>query len=80
MISLFWRVGIGEVRGMSIRLSRFFNRGLLASIKLLFHLPYRHLEGFAMGLSRYVDMLAAPDYTTLDRRVNRLDEKGIEPT
>ena len=46
---------------------------LLASIRLLFHLPYRQLEGFTRGLSKYVEGLAAPDYTTLDRRVNRLD-------
>ena len=47
---------------------------LLASMRrLLFHLPYRQLEGFTRGLSRYVDGLRAPDYTTLDRRVNRLN-------
>lgn len=46
---------------------------LLASIRQLFHLPYRQLEGFTRGLSKYVDGLAAPDYTTLDRRVNSLD-------
>jgi len=46
---------------------------LLASIRLLFYLPYRQLEGFARGLSKYVDGLAAPDYSTLNRRVNRLD-------
>ena len=46
---------------------------LLASIRLLFHLPYRQLEGFTRGLSRYVEGLSAPDYTTLDRRVNRLN-------
>jgi len=46
---------------------------LLAFIRLLFHLPYRQLEGFTRSLSRYVDRLKAPDYTTLDRRVNRLN-------
>ena len=46
---------------------------LLASIRLLFHLPYRQLEGFTRGLSKYVDGLAAPDYATLNRRVNRLN-------
>jgi len=41
-------------------------------IRLLFHLPYRQLEGVSLGcLSRYVEGLAAPDYTTLDRRINR---------
>ena len=46
---------------------------LLASIRLLFHLPYRQLEGFTSGLSKYVEGLTVPDYTTLDRRVNSLD-------
>jgi len=46
---------------------------LLASIRLMFHLPYRQLEGVTRGLSKYVDGLTAPDYTTLDRRVNRLN-------
>lgn len=46
---------------------------LLASIRLLFHLPYRQLEGFTRGLSKYVEGLMAPDCTTLDRRVNRLN-------
>lgn len=32
---------------------------LLALIKLLFHLPYRQLEGFIRGLSRYIDGLMA---------------------
>jgi IS5 family transposase len=46
---------------------------LLASIRLILHLPYRQLEGFTRALSRYVEGLAAPDYTTLNRRVNRLN-------
>jgi len=46
---------------------------LLASMRLLFHLPYRQLEGFTRGLSKYVDGLAAPNHTTLDRRVNGLN-------
>lgn len=46
---------------------------LLASMRLLLHLPYRQLEGFTRGLSKYVEGLAVPDYTTLDRRVNRLN-------
>jgi len=57
---------------------------LLAPIRLLFHLPYRQLEGFARGLSKYVRGLVAPDYTTLDRRVNRLnlsiDEALVDPS
>ena len=46
---------------------------ILTSIRLLFHLPYRQLEGFTRGLSKYVEGLAAQDYTTLNRRVNRLN-------
>jgi len=45
----------------------------LAVVRYLFFMPYRQLEGFTRGLSRYVDGLAAPDYTTLNRRVNRLN-------
>ena len=40
---------------------------LLASIRLLFHLPYRQLEGFTRVLSRYVEGLRAPDNTALNR-------------
>jgi IS5 family transposase len=45
---------------------------LLGFIRLLFHLPYRQTEGFVEALSRYMDGLTAPDYTTLNRRLNRL--------
>lgn len=46
---------------------------LSESIRLLFHLPYRQFEGFARTLSKYVDGLKVPDYTTLNRRANRLN-------
>jgi len=46
---------------------------LLGFIRLLFHLPYRQTEGFIRALSRYVEGLQPPDYSTIDRRVNRLD-------
>jgi IS5 family transposase len=46
---------------------------LLAFIRLLFHLPYRQEEGFVTFLSKYVEGLKVPDYSTIDRRVNRLD-------
>jgi len=41
-------------------------------IRLFFHLPYRQCEGFVRALAKYVD-LEAPDYSTINRRVNRLD-------
>jgi hypothetical protein len=46
---------------------------LLCFIRLLFHLPYRQSEGFIRALARYVDGLQVPDYSTICRRVNRLN-------
>jgi len=46
---------------------------LLACIRLLFHLPYRQAEGFVTFLSKHVEGLKAPDYSTMDRRVNKLE-------
>lgn len=46
---------------------------LLGFIRLLFHLPYRQSEGFIRAMARYVDGLQVPDYSTIDRRVNRLN-------
>jgi IS5 family transposase len=46
---------------------------LLAFVRLLFHQPYRQTEGFVHFLSRFVDGLQVPDYSTIDRRVNRLE-------
>jgi len=52
---------------------------LLGFIRLLFHLPYRQGEGFVNALSRYVEGLTAPDYTTLYRRLNRLQvDLGVD--
>ena len=45
----------------------------LAFVRLLFHQPYRQTEGFVHSLSRFVEGLKAPDYSTIDRRVNRLE-------
>ena len=45
---------------------------LLAFVRLLFHQPYRQTEGFVHFLSRFVEGLQAPDCSTIDRRVNRL--------
>jgi IS5 family transposase len=45
---------------------------LLGFVHVLFHLPYRQTEGFTRALARYVKGLKTPDYSTIDRRVNRL--------
>ena len=46
---------------------------LLAFVRLLFRQPYRQTEGFVHFLSRFVEGLQVPDYSTIDRRVNRLE-------
>lgn len=46
---------------------------LLGFIRLLFHLPYRQSEGFIRAMAKYVAGLQAPDYSTIDRRVNKLN-------
>ena len=55
---------------------------LLAFVRLLFHQPYRQTEGFVRFLSKFVEGLQVPDYSTIDRRTNRLqislDESLIE--
>jgi len=45
---------------------------LLAFVRLLFHQPYRQTEGFVHFLSRFVEGLQVPDYSTIDRRTNKL--------
>jgi len=45
---------------------------LIACMRLLFHLPYRQAEGFVLSLSKHVEGLATPDYSTISRRVNGL--------
>jgi Transposase DDE domain len=45
---------------------------LLAFIRLLFHQPYGQTEGFVHFLSKFVEGLHVPDYSTIDRRTNRL--------
>ena len=46
---------------------------LLGFIHVLFHLPYRQTEGFLRALERYDPRLRTPDYSTINRRVNRLN-------
>jgi len=45
---------------------------LLGYMHLLFHLPYRQTEGFLKALRRFDARIQVPDYSTIDRRVNRL--------
>jgi IS5 family transposase len=48
---------------------------LLGYVHLLFHLPYRQTEGFLKALRRFDSRIHVPDYSTIDRRVNRLNVK-----
>jgi len=48
---------------------------LLSYMRLLFHLPLRQTEGFLKALRRFDSRIQAPDYSTIDRRVNKLDVK-----
>ncbi len=47
---------------------------LLGYAKAYFHLPYRQTEGIAQGHA-YGKVPSIPDYTTISRRINRLDIK-----
>ena len=44
-------------------------------MRVLFHLPYRQTEGFLKALRRFDSRIEVPDYSTIDRRVNRLGVK-----
>lgn len=46
---------------------------LLAFVHAYLRLPYRQLEGFVRTLSRHVDGLKAPDYSSMAWRIQRLD-------
>ena len=48
---------------------------LLGYTRVLFHLPYRQTEGFLRALRRFDSRIQVPDYSTIDRRVNKLDVK-----
>ena len=51
---------------------------LLGYMHLLFRLPYRQTEGFLKALNRFDQRIQVPDYSTIDRRVNRLHVKLSE--
>ena len=44
-----------------------------AVIYEIFHLPYRQMEGFYRKLSHYIHGLKAADYTTLFRRIRKVN-------
>jgi hypothetical protein len=48
---------------------------LLAYLHVLFHLPFRQEEGLVKSLSKYVDGLEAPDWSTIWERTKTLDMK-----
>jgi hypothetical protein len=48
---------------------------LLGYAKVYFHLPYRQTEGIAQGHAKGKVLPSIPDYTTISRRINRLDIK-----
>ena len=48
---------------------------LLGYIHVLFHLPYRQTEGLLKALRKFDSRIHVPDYSTIDRRVNRLNVK-----
>jgi len=48
---------------------------LLGYMRMLFHLPYRQTEGFLKALRRFDSRLQVPDYSTIERRVNKLGIK-----
>src|SRR6476620_9754462 len=47
---------------------------LLGYAKAYFHLPYRQTEGITRGHAKW-KVPSIPDYTTINRRINRLDIK-----
>ena len=47
---------------------------LLGYAKVYFHLPYRQTEGIARGHAK-CKVPSIPDYTTINRRINRLNIK-----
>ena len=49
---------------------------LLGYAKVYFHLPYRQTEGIAQGHAKG-KLPSIPDYSTINRRINRLDIKVI---
>ena len=71
-----WRLELGKVNdgkvGEPYHYPEAFMR-LLGFIRVLFHLPYRQSEGFIRAMAKYVDGLQVPDYSTIDRRVNKLN-------
>ncbi|MEM4089830.1 MAG: transposase [Thermoplasmatales archaeon] len=51
----------------------------LAFVRLLFRMPYRQTEGFVRFLSRHVEGLKVPNYSTLDRRRAVIEQQMYSP-
>jgi hypothetical protein len=51
----------------------------MARIHLCLHMPYRQMEGFVRKLSEYIPCLRAADYTTLFRRIQKLNHSLSSP-
>ncbi len=47
---------------------------LLGYAKVYFHLPFRQTEGIAQGHAKG-KVTSIPDYTTISRRINRLESR-----
>jgi hypothetical protein len=45
---------------------------LLAFVRLFFRRPYMQTYGLVHFFSRFVEGLQDPDYSTIDRKVNRI--------
>ena len=73
-----WEDGLRDInkskKGRPFRYPEAYMR-LLAYLHVLFHLPFRQEEGFIKTLSRYVDGLEAPDWSTIWERTKSLDMK-----
>ena len=71
-----WSVGLKEMNegkeGAPFRYPEAFMR-LLAYLHVLFHLPFRQEEGFVRALSKHVDGLQVPRYSTIWERTQKLD-------
>jgi hypothetical protein len=71
-----WSRDLGKMNmhkeGAPFRYPEAFMR-LLAYMHVLFHLPYRQEEGFVRSLSKYVEGLETPGYSTIWERTNQLD-------
>ena len=53
----------------------------MAIVYIFFQIPYRQMEGFVRKLSEYLPLLKSADYTTLFRRIRKLDlSLNVDPS